>query len=50
MNSMMSMNFSDIAILNSKRADYCYIISKICESEAINVKQNIDLTKKSRTL
>ena len=31
MDPMMSMNFSDIAILNSKGADYCCIISKFCK-------------------
>ena len=41
------MNLSDIAILNIKGADYCCIISKISKSEVINLKQNIDLTRKS---
>ena len=43
---MMSMNLSDIAILNNESADYCCIISGISKSEAINLMQNIDLTKK----
>ena len=47
---MMSMNLSDIAILNIKGSDYCCIISGISKSEAINLMQNTDLTKKSRTL
>ena len=47
---MMSMNFSDIAILNIKGADYCYIISRINKSEAINLMQNIDLTEKNGIL
>ena len=41
---MMSMNLSNIAILNIKGADN---ISRISKSEAINLMQNIDLTKKS---
>ena len=34
---MMSMNLSNIAILNINSADYCCIISRISKSEAINV-------------
>ena len=48
--SMMSMNLSDIAILNIKPSDYRCIISLISKTEAINVMQNADLTKKSGTL
>ena len=44
---MMYMDLSDIAILNIKGADYCCIISRISKSEAINLMQNIDLTKKA---
>ena len=44
------MNLSNIAILNIKGADYCCIISGISKSEAINLMQNINLTKSSRTL
>ena len=47
---MMSMNLSDIAILNIKVSDYCCIICGIRKSETINLMQNTDLTKKSRTL
>ena len=47
---MMSMNLSCIAILNIKGCDYCCIISLISKNEAINLMQNADLTKKSRTL
>ena len=47
---MMSMNISDITVLNIKGADYCCIISGISKSEGINLMQNIDLTKKSGTL
>ena len=42
---MMSMNLSNIAILNIKSDDYSCIISKIRKSEAINLTQNIDLTE-----
>ena len=44
---MMSMNLSNIAILNIQGVDYCCIIDRISESEAINLMQNIDLTEKS---
>ena len=47
---MMSMNLSEIGILDIKGSDYCHIISKIGKSEAINLIQNIDLTEKSGTL
>ena len=48
--SIMFVNPSDIVILNIKGSDYCCIISGISESEAINLIQNIDLTKKRRAL
>ena len=48
--SMMSMNLSDIAILNIESADYHCIISGIVKSGAINLMQNTYLTSKSRTL
>ena len=44
---MIFMNLSDIAILNIKSADCCCVISRISKSEAINLMQNIDLTKKA---
>ena len=46
----MSVNLSDIAILNIKSSDYCCIINLISKDEAVNVLQNPDLTKKSGTL
>ena len=46
---MMSMNLSDIAILNIKDSSYCCIISSIRKSEAINLMKNTDLTEKGRT-
>ena len=47
---MMSMNLSDIAILNIKGSDYRCIISLISKNEAINLLQNPDLSEKSGTL
>ena len=47
---MMSMNLSDIAILNSKSASYRCIISRINKNEVINLMQNTGVTEKSRTL
>ena len=40
------MNFSDMAILKIKDSDYCYIISRITKSEAINLMHNTGLTRK----
>ena len=47
---MMSVNVSDIAILNIKGSDYYCIISLICKNEVIKLLQNADLTEKSETL
>ena len=47
---MISMNPSDIAILNIKSSDYCCIIRPIRKNETINLMQNADLTEKSGTL
>ena len=47
---MMSINRSDIAILNIKGSDYRCIISLISKNEAINLMQNAHLTEKSGTL
>ena len=47
---MMSMNLSDIAILNIKGSNNCCIITGISKSEAIKSLQNIDLTEKTGTL
>ena len=44
------MNLGNIAVLKNKGADYRCIISGISKSEAVNLMQNIDLTKKSGTL
>ena len=46
---MMSMNLSDITILNINSVDYRCSINEISKNEAINVMQNIDLSEKIRT-
>ena len=46
---MMSMNLSNIAILNIKSSDYRCIISGISKNEAINLMENAVLTEKSTT-
>ena len=46
----MSVNLSDIAILNIKGSDYCSIISLISKNEAINLMRNADLTGKKRNI
>ena len=46
---VMTINLSDIAILNIKGSDYCCIISLISKNEAIELLQNADLTEKSGT-
>ena len=45
---VMSVNFSDAAILKIKGSDYHCIISLISKNEAINLLQNADLTKKAK--
>ena len=47
---IISINLSDIAILNNKGSDYRCIISLISKNEGIKVVQNVDLTEKSWTL
>ena len=47
---MMSMNLSDIAILNINGADYCCIVSGISKSEVINSLKNADFTENSGKL
>ena len=44
---MISMNLSDIAILNIKGSDYRCSICLISKNEAINLMQNTNLTKKA---
>ena len=43
---MMSINLSNIAILNIKGSDYRYIISLISKSEAIKLMENAYFSKK----
>ena len=47
---MMSVNLSDIAVLNIKSADYRCIITKISKNEAIKVMKNADLIEENGTL
>ena len=47
---MMSVNLSDIAILNIKGSDYHCIIILISKSETKKLLQNADLNDKSGTL
>ena len=47
---MMSINISNIIILNIKGSDYRCIISLISKNKAIKWMQNADLTEKSETL
>ena len=47
---MMSVNLSDIAILNTKGFDYRCIISLIRKIKSINLMRNADLAEKRRTL
>ena len=44
----MSINFSDIVTLNINGADYCYIITRISKSEAVNLLQKADLNEKQK--
>ena len=46
----MSVNLSDIAILNIKGSDFRCIISLISKNKAINLLRNVDLTGKNGTL
>ena len=46
----MSVNLSDIAILNIKGSDYRCIISLISKNKAKNLLQNAGLTENSGTL
>ena len=43
---MMSMNLSDIAILNIKGSSHRCIISRISKNETINIMENTNLTEK----
>ena len=45
---MMSVNLSNIAILNIKDSDHCCIIDLPNKNEAINLFKKDDLTEKKR--
>ena len=47
---LMSVNLSDIAILNIKGSECCCFISLTSKHKTINLLQNAYLTEKSRTL
>ena len=47
---LMSINLSNIAILNIKGSDYRCIIGLIIKNEAIKLMEKADLTEKSGTL
>ena len=47
---MISMNHSDIAILNIKGSGFRCIINVITKNEAINLMQNADLTEKNQNI
>ena len=47
---MMSMNLSNIAILNIKSGDYLCVVSRISKIQAINLMPNFNLTEKNGIL
>ena len=47
---MMSVNLSDITVLNIKGSDNCCIISLVSKNDAIALMQNANLIEKSGTL
>ena len=47
---MVFKNLSDIALLNTKNADYCCIITGISNSKAIKLLQKLNLTEKGTLL
>ena len=50
MKSLMSINLSNIAILNIKGSDYHCIVGLIIKNEAIKLMEKADLTETSGTL
>ena len=42
---MMSMNSSDITILNINGADYCFIINGVSKNEAVHLLWKANLNK-----
>ena len=47
---MVSINLSNMVILNIKDSDFRCVISLISKNEAIELMENADLTEKSRAL
>ena len=47
---IMSMNLSNIAILNIQGVDYRCIISEISKSEVINLMRNVQLSEKRKII
>ena len=47
---MISINLSNVAILNIKGTNYCCIISDISKSESINLMQKVNFSKKGGAL
>ena len=47
---MMCINLNNIAISKVWGVDYSCIINGISKSEAVNILQNVDLTKQRRVL
>ena len=47
---IISMNLSDISILNILGADHSRIVNGISKNEAMNLLPNADLAEKSRIL
>ena len=47
---MISMNLSDIAIININDVDYCCIINGTSKYEAVNLLQKANLNRKSTAL
>ena len=41
----MSVNLSNIVVLNTRGSDYCCIINAISKNEIIHLMRNADLTK-----
>ena len=46
----MSIKLTNIAILNIRFLDYCCIINGIMKVDAVNILQNVDLTKEEGVL
>ena len=47
---MMSINLSNVAILNIRGVDYCCTVNGISKSDAVSVLENADLTEVGEVL